>query len=152
MHTVCNGTSHSQGLNFGSCSDRSCSEDTESNTETLAQTAGSMRSETYKGRFLYNMPCPCRAHAVPLPCRAAKGLECVFPFWFTQCDRVWFTLAMPCPCHVPTTPFFSRPRHDRRETAVSCCGLEKNGMVGAWHGKCESDTAALCKSNGKDTF
>ena len=21
----------------------------------------------------------CRAHAVPLPCRAAKGLECVFP-------------------------------------------------------------------------
>jgi len=35
-----------------------------------------------------------------------------------------------------------------------CCGLEKNGMVGAWHGhgKCESDTAALCKSNGKDTF
>jgi hypothetical protein len=22
---------------------------------------------------------PCRAHAVPLPCREAKGLECVFP-------------------------------------------------------------------------
>jgi len=22
----------------------------------------------------------------------------------------------------------------------------------AWRGKCESDTAALCKSNGKDTF
>jgi len=22
----------------------------------------------------------------------------------------------------------------------------------AWHGKCESDTAALCKSNGKETF
>ena len=21
----------------------------------------------------------CRAHAIPLPCRAAKGLECVFP-------------------------------------------------------------------------
>jgi hypothetical protein len=40
----------------------------------------------------------------------------------------------------------------RRETAVLCCGLEKNGMVGAWHGKYESDTAALSKSNGKDTF
>ena len=38
------------------------------------------------------------------------------------------------------------------ETAVLCCGLEKNGMVGAWHGKYESDTAAMCKSNGKDTF
>jgi hypothetical protein len=34
----------------------------------------------------------CRAHAVPLQCRAANGLECVFPIWFTQCGRVWFTL------------------------------------------------------------
>jgi len=35
-----------------------------------------------------------------------------------------------------------------------CCGLEKNSMVAAWawHGKRKSDTAALCKSNGKDTF
>ena len=41
----------------------------------------------------------CRAHAVPLPCCAAKGLQCVFPLWFTQCGRVWFTLAMPRPCH-----------------------------------------------------
>jgi len=53
----------------------------------------------------------CRARAVPLPCRAAKGLECVFPIWFTQCDRVWFTLAMPRPCRALTMPFFSRPRH-----------------------------------------
>jgi len=45
--------------------------------------------------------------------------------------------------------------------AVLCSGLEKKGMVRAWHGsetgmawhgKCESDTAALCKSNWKDTF
>jgi hypothetical protein len=39
---------------------------------------------------------------------------------------------------------------------VLCRGLEKNGVIRAWHGlgmaKCESDTAALCKSNGKDTF
>ena len=41
----------------------------------------------------------CGAHAVPLPCRAAKCLECVFPIWFTQCGRVWFTHAMPRPCH-----------------------------------------------------
>ena len=26
------------------------------------------------------------------------------------------------------------------------------GAAWAWHGKCESDTAALCKSNGKETF
>ena len=38
-------------------------------------------------------------------------------------------------CHAPTMPFFSRPQHGSRETAVLCCGLEKNGMVGAWHGR-----------------
>jgi hypothetical protein len=48
---------------------------------------------------------------MPRPCRAAKGLECVVYIWFTQCGRVWFTLAMPCPCHALTMPFFSRPRH-----------------------------------------
>ena len=52
-----------------------------------------------------------RAHAVPLSCHATKGLECVFPIWFTQCGHVWFTLAMPRPCHALTMPFFSRPRH-----------------------------------------
>jgi hypothetical protein len=59
-----------------------------------------------------------RAHALPLPCRAANGLECVFAIWFTQCGRVWFTLAMSRPCYALTMPFFSRPRHstavDRR--------------------------------------
>ena len=57
-----------------------------------------------KGRLTHSMP-------FPLPCHAAKGLECVFPIWFTQCSRVWFTLATPRPCHAPTMPFFSRPRH-----------------------------------------
>jgi len=53
----------------------------------------------------------CHSHAVPMPCRAAEGLECIFHIWFTQCGRVWFTLAVPCPCHAPTMPFFSRPQH-----------------------------------------
>jgi len=43
------------------------------------------------------MPCPCSAQVVPLQCPAAKGVECVFPIWFTQCGRVWFTLARPYP-------------------------------------------------------
>jgi len=50
------------------------------------------------------MPCPCRAHDVSLPCRAAKGLECVFPIWFTQCGRVWFILTMPGPCRAHAVP------------------------------------------------
>jgi hypothetical protein len=45
----------------------------------------------------------------------------------------------------------------RLSTAMLCRGLEKNGIVRAWHGmgaqgKYESDTIALCKSNWKDTF
>jgi hypothetical protein len=33
-------------------------------------------------------------HTTLFPCRATIGLDCVFPIWFTQCDRVWFTHAM----------------------------------------------------------
>ena len=38
--------------------------------------------------------------------------------------------------------------------AVPGPGEERRGQstVWAWHGKCESDTAVLCKSNGKDTL
>jgi hypothetical protein len=60
-----------------------------------------------KGRFTHSMPCPCCSLAM----RAAESLECVFPIWFTQCGRVWFTLSMPRPYHALTMPFFSRPRH-----------------------------------------
>ena len=40
--------------------------------------------------------------------------------------------AMPRPCR--SSQAHSTAQHGRRETAVLCCGLEKNGMVGAWHG------------------
>ena len=66
-----------------------------------------------------------------MPCRAAKGLKCDFPIWFTQCGRVWFTLAMPCSDHAALLK--ATAQHGRLSTAVLCCGLEKNGMVGAWH-------------------
>ena len=55
-----------------------------------------------KGWFTCSMPCPCHV---------TKGLECVFPVWFTQWGRVWFILSVPCPCHAATMPFFSRPWH-----------------------------------------
>jgi hypothetical protein len=61
-------------------------------------------------------------HAVPTPrpcplsCRAAKGLDCIFPIRSTQCGRVWFTHAMLRPCHTMPRPCrsernLSRPRH-----------------------------------------
>ena len=78
---------------------------------------------------------PCSAYAVPLPCRAAKGLECVFPIWFTQCGRFWFTFAMPCPCHAPTMPFFLKAtaQHDRLSTA--CCAVTLRRTAWSEHGK-----------------
>jgi hypothetical protein len=93
---------------------------------TLAIEAGQKRMSgadrlpcPHRGGFVFLEPCcikadshiACRAHATPLPCRAANGLECVFSVWSTQCGRVWFTPAMPRPCPAPTMPFFSRPRH-----------------------------------------
>jgi hypothetical protein len=54
----------------------------------------------------------CRAHAVPLSFRAAKGLECVFPIWCTQCGRVWFTLAMLRLCRSSQGHGTTRPSRD----------------------------------------
>jgi hypothetical protein len=64
---------------------------------------------TAKGRFTHSMPFTCRAHTVPLPCRAAKGLERVFPILFTQCGRVLFTPAMLRPCRSSQGHSTTRP-------------------------------------------
>ena len=92
-------------------------------------------SSTVKGRLTYSMPCPCRTHAIPLPCRAAKGLECVFPLWFTQCSRVWFTLAMLRPCRSSQGHNTAWPSRDGR--AVAWPWEERHGQSGAWawHGR-----------------
>ena len=74
------------------------------------------------------MPFPCRAHAVPLPCRAAKCLESVFPSAAVSDSH------LPCSNHAVILK--ATAQHGRRDTAVQCCGLEKNGMVRAWHGHC----------------
>jgi len=59
---------------------------------------------------------------------------------------------MPMPCSEYAVLLKATAQHGRRETAVLYFSLEKNGMVGAWHGKSKSENAALCKSNGKDRF
>ena len=70
-------------------------------------------------------------HAVPLPCRAAKGLECVFPIWFTQCGRVWFTLAMPCSDHAVLLK--ATTQHGR--TSWSEHGMDMAWQVWIRHGR-----------------
>jgi len=82
-----------------------------------------------------------------IACRAAKGLECVFPIWFTQCSRVWFTLAMPRPCHALTMPFFSRPRHS---TAVGFfrlpCEVPRRLLPEAYQSSSQRSIPATVKS------
>jgi len=82
------------------------------------------------------MPCPCHTHAVPLPCSAAKCLECVFPIWFTQCGRVWFTLAMPRPYH--PRPCHSSQDHgtawpSREELWANCPRSASSGYHAEFH-------------------
>ena len=42
--------------------------------------------------------------------------------------------AMPVPCSDHAVLLKATAQHGRRETAMLCRGLEKNGMVRAWHG------------------
>ena len=84
--------------------------------QQLKNTETQLLNVSFKGRFTHSMPCPCRARAIPLPSRAAKGLKCVFPFWFIQCGRVWFTLTMPCSDHAVLLK--ATAQHGRRETTV----------------------------------
>ena len=63
----------------------------------------------------------CRAHAVPLPCRVANGLECVFPIWFTVRPCLIHTChAAPMPRSDHAVLLKATAQHGRRETA---CGL-----------------------------
>jgi hypothetical protein len=102
------------------------------------------------------MPCPCRAHAVPLPCsdsavsfvkvRVVAGntrtatLFCsvLLPLFtvvgMDRCEGEWYVSDK-----LRGTPRGSRKKPNagtgRLSTVVLCRGLEKNGMVRAWHGR-----------------
>ena len=80
-----------------------------------------------EGRFTHIMPFRCRAHAVPPPYRAAKGLECVFPIWFTQCGSVWFTPAMPCSDNAVLLKATTRPCFG---VALRRTAWSEHGMAG----------------------
>ena len=42
--------------------------------------------------------------------------------------------AAPMPCSDHAVLLKATAQHGRLSTAVLCCGLEENGIVGAWHG------------------
>jgi hypothetical protein len=100
--------------------------------QQLKNTETQLLNVSFKGRFTHSMPCPCRARAIPLPSRAAKGLKCVFPFWFIQCGRVWFTLTMPCSDHAVLLKATARPSLDGRAVALRRTAWSEHGMGMAW--------------------
>jgi hypothetical protein len=82
-------------------------------------------------------------HAVPLTCRAAQGSDCVFPIWFTQCGRVWFTHTMRSSCRARAMSWpcrsvsdFSRPRHSvawaRHGHGMACVNYHRSSRDGTW--------------------
>jgi hypothetical protein len=73
---------------------------------------------------------PCRSPAMPF----RSGFKLCLSHLNDTVRRVWFTRAMPFPCHATNMPFWRRPRN---ATAGSRQG---NGMGTAWerHGMCES--------------
>ena len=92
-------------------------------------------SYNWQGSMKADSHIACRAHAALLPCRGAKGLECVFPIWYTQCGRVWFTLDMPHPCHALTMPLLSRPRHGQSMASVNHTRPHCVNQMGKTHSK-----------------
>ena len=88
-----------------------------------------------KGRFTHSMqyhvaPMPVPCHAVPLRLRTCLSnlIYKVRPCLIHTC------YAMPMSLFDHAVLFKATAKHGRRETVVLCCGLEKNGMVGSWHG------------------
>jgi hypothetical protein len=69
-----------------------------------------------------NSHIPCRFHAVPLPCRSAKGLDCVFPhlIYTVRSCLIHTCHAVPLPCH--DLPFRKR----------SLKATAQRGMRTAW--------------------
>ena len=77
----------------------------------------------------------CRAHAISLPCRygfrmcLSHLIDTVRPCLIHTCH------AVPMSCSDHAVLLKAKAQHGRLSTAMLCRGLEKNGMVRAWHGR-----------------
>ena len=115
------------------------------NILTIRPTSQLLTSAT-EGRFTHSMLFPCRAPA--MPCREGFRM-CLSHMIYTVRPCLIHTChAMPMPCSDHADLLKATAQHGLlygRAVALSRTATSE-------HGKCESDTAALCKSNGKDTF
>jgi hypothetical protein len=100
-----------------------------------------------KGRFTHTMPFPCLSPAATL------SQPYHYPATLRQCRN-----RAGCPHAVSGRPMLIHTYHAFPLTRT-CRGLERSlsewhirGMAGERHSMYESNTAAFCKSNGKDTI
>ena len=70
-------------------------------------------------------------HAMLRPCRSSQGHGTAWP---SRDGRVWFTLAMPCPCHALTMPFFSRAQHCTAVSRRPCSAVSLRRMAWSEYG------------------
>ena len=72
---------------------------------------------------------------MPLPCRYGFR-TCLSHLIYTVRPCLIHTChAAPMPCSDHAVLLKATAQHGRLSTAVLCCGLERNGMVRAWHGR-----------------
>ena len=99
----------------------------------------------YQGRFTHSMLRPCSSPE--MPCRFGFKM-CLSPLIYTLQPCLINTChALPMPCSDHAVFLKATARHGSIQTAVLCCGLEKDSMVGAWHGHgmaCVNQTRPPC--------
>ena len=69
-----------------------------------------------------------------MPCRQVFRTCLSHLIYTVQPCLIHTCYVMPMPCSDHAVLLKAIAQHGRRKTAVLCCGLEKSGMVGAWHG------------------
>ena len=69
-----------------------------------------------------------------MPCRYGFRMCFSHLIYTVQPCLIHTCHTMPMPCSDHAVLLKATAQHGRLETAMLFCGLEKNGMVGAWHG------------------
>jgi hypothetical protein len=100
-----------------------------------------------KGGFTHTMPIPCRSHvvslplffhAVLLPCRSAKGLDCVFPIWFCTMRPRWIHTSHGVVGVNRPYVWIKHGRIVQNQMGKPLAERHDRGTAGERHGTCES--------------
>ena len=76
------------------------------------------------------MPCPCRAHSVPLPSHAAEDIECLSHLIYT----VRPCLIQTCHAHAMIQPCRSSQGHNTAVSRLPCCAVALRRTAWSEHG------------------